>query len=359
MYAQVCVLLLAVGLSQAFASEPVLLPQEHLMRLVMQSRDAGSDASHTLECLAYYMAEINAAAEKLDTDTKQCISEAQIKVEAIVDTTQPNRTAIENSGASSCEALNECSSLADPKDYFTCTAQAGSANAKSMFTISADSNELVAQIEETRRLITVWQNDCTNKTQREYAENSAALYEGMGDCMAGGDVPTTGPTPGPDPSTTSSPGTDPSTTSSPGPDPSTTSSPGPDPSTTSSPGTDPSTTDTTESSTTESSTEASTESTTVSSTESTTVSSTESTTVSSTESTTVSSTDSSSASTTEQSTTAEQSTTTEQSTTADDSDNKESPPEEDLDHLITKIETQGNADLKQIVKNIQQWLKRY
>ncbi|SPP73588.1 mucin-5AC [Drosophila guanche] len=328
MYAKVCVLLLAVGLSQAFVQEPVVLPQEHLMRLVMQSRDVGTDAAHSLECLAYYMPQMNAVGEKFDKDTKLCLSEAQTKVDAINDTTQPNRTAIEDSGTSSCSALKECSSIEAAESYFACTAAAGSDNAKSMFTISANSNELVSQVKETYRQIQVWQYECTNKTQREYAENTAAVYEAMGACMAGADVPTTGPTPEPTTASTPAPATE--------------STAEPSTESTAAPSTEP-----TAAPSTESTAAPSTEPTAAPSTESTAAPSTESTAAPSTEPTAAPSTESSAAPSTEA------------STTENAEDTKESPPEEDLSHLLTSIETKGNADVKQILKNIQQWLKRY
>ncbi|XP_034654812.1 mucin-5AC [Drosophila subobscura] len=368
MYAKVCVLLLAVGLSQAFVQEPVVLPQEHLMRLVMQSRDLGSDSSHTMDCLAYYVPAMNAVSEQFDTDTKLCLSEAQAKAEAIKDATQPNRTAIEDSGTSSCSALNACSNIQDAESYFKCTAAAGSDNAKSMFTISANSNELVSQIQETTRQITVWQYDCTNQTAREYAENSAVVYESMNACLAGADVPTTGATPDPTTASTPAPTTEstaePSTESTAAPstestaEPSTESSAAPSTESTAAPSTESTAAPSTESTaapSTESTAAPSTESTAAPSTESTAAPSTESTAAPSTEPTAAPSTESTAAPSTES--TAAPS--TEASTTENSEDNKESAPEEDLSHLITSIETKGNADVQQILKNIQQWLKRF
>ncbi|BFG05877.1 mucin-5AC [Drosophila madeirensis] len=352
MYAKVCVLLLAVGLSQAFVQEPVVLPQEHLMRLVMQSRDLGSDdSSHTLDCLAYYVPAMNAVSEKFDTDTKLCISEAKAKTEAIKDTTQPNRTAIEDSGTSSCSALNGCSNIQDAESFFKCTAAAGSDNAKSMFTISANSNELVSQIQETTRQIRVWQYDCTNQTAREYAENSGVVYESMNACLAGADVPTTGTTP--DPTTASTPAPTTESTA----EPSTESTAAPSTESTAAPSTESTAEPSTESSaapSTESTAAPSTESTAAPSTEPTAAPSTEPTAAPSTESTAAPSTESTAAPSTES--TAAPS--TEASTTENSEDNKESPPEEDLSHLLTSIEAKGNADVQQILKNIQQWLKR-
>ncbi|KAH8253754.1 hypothetical protein KR032_006766, partial [Drosophila birchii] len=194
MQSKLCVVLLALGLSQILAvPAPSLLlthPETNFMQFLMQSRDLASDSSHSLECLSYYTPLLNGAVEKYNTDFKACLDEASQEVEAINDDTKDNRTLIDESATASCAALEACTQLTAADEYFQCYSDAGASNAKSMFTISANASELLAYVQEKVRLIQVSEYACTNKTQRTYAEDTADIYESLSLCFAGAPIPT-------------------------------------------------------------------------------------------------------------------------------------------------------------------------
>ncbi|KAH8266281.1 hypothetical protein KR038_006120 [Drosophila bunnanda] len=190
---KLCVVLLALGLSQVLAvPAPSLLlthPETNFMQFLMQSRDLSNDGSHSLDCLSYYTPLMNGAVEKYNNDFKACLEEASLEVAAINDDTKDNRTLIDNSATESCAALEACSQLTSAEEYFHCYTGAGANNAKSMFTISANASELLAYVQEKVRLIEVNEFACTNKTQRTYAEDTADIYESMSLCFAGAPIP--------------------------------------------------------------------------------------------------------------------------------------------------------------------------
>lgn len=125
---KVCVVLLALGLSQILAvPAPSLVlthPETHFMQFLMQSRDLAADSSHSLDCLNYYTPLLNGAVEKYNNDFKACLDEAALQVEAISDDTKDNRTAIDDSATDSCQALQVCSALTEPDQYFECYSEA-------------------------------------------------------------------------------------------------------------------------------------------------------------------------------------------------------------------------------------------
>ncbi|KAH8290250.1 hypothetical protein KR054_001450 [Drosophila jambulina] len=194
MQTKLCVVLLALGLSQVLAvPAPSLLlthPETNFMQFLMQSRDLSNDGAHSLECLNYYTPLLNGAVEKYNNDFKACLDEAAQQVEAINDDTKENRTQIDESATDSCAALEACSKLTAADVYFQCYSEAGASNAKSMFTISANASELLAYVQEQARLIQVSEFACTNKTQRTYAEDTADIYESLSLCFAGAPIPT-------------------------------------------------------------------------------------------------------------------------------------------------------------------------
>ncbi|KAH8277744.1 hypothetical protein KR018_004650 [Drosophila ironensis] len=191
MHSKLCIVLFAIGLSQVFAvpAPSVTQPDERLMQILMQSRELGNDASHSLDCVNYYSPLLSGAITKYDTDFKQCLADAAQRVEGINDETSENRTQIDSSANNACDALKVCSEIESADDYFSCYSEAGGENAKTMFTISSDASVLLAQVLEEVRLIQVDQYACTNKTQRTYAEDTAVIYEDLNKCVAGAAIP--------------------------------------------------------------------------------------------------------------------------------------------------------------------------
>ncbi|XP_017019979.1 uncharacterized protein [Drosophila kikkawai] len=194
MQSKLCVVLLALGLSQILAvPAPSLVlthPETNFMQFLMQSRDLANDGTHSLECLSYYTPLLNSAVEKYNNDFKACLDEATLQVAAINDDTKENRTLIDQSATDSCAALETCSQLTAADEYFECYSEAGSSNAKSMFTISANASELLAYVKEQVHIIQVNEYICTNKTQRTYAEDTADIYESLSLCFSGAPIPT-------------------------------------------------------------------------------------------------------------------------------------------------------------------------
>ncbi|EDW77200.1 uncharacterized protein Dwil_GK22059 [Drosophila willistoni] len=189
MFAKLCiVLLLAVGLSQA---EIKYLPDGGLLQFMMQSRDLSLGNP---ECFVYYVPVLNDIVNQYQKDYELCLENAEAARQGIDDTTAANRTEIDNSASNACSALKECSAEKSALAYFECYVNAGSENAKSMYTISANSAELLAQVQEDYRLIQVNEFACTNKSERAYVENTAAAYADLDDCLKGiKPVPTASP----------------------------------------------------------------------------------------------------------------------------------------------------------------------
>ncbi|XP_016985955.1 suppressor protein SRP40 [Drosophila rhopaloa] len=343
MQAKLCVVLLAIGLSQILALPSPSLQLNHpstdLLQFLMQSRDLANDGDHSIECLGYYIPLINAEVTTYETEFKACLEEAALEVSQINDKTKEERDAIDASALSSCEALNVCKAKEAAEEYFECYSQAGSENTKSMFTISANASELLALVREEVRLIQVNEYVCTNKTQRAYAENSASLYDQLTLCIGGAPIPS---------ATTEAPVTESSTDSSTVEESSTDSSSSAAPeSSTDSSSTEPeSSTDSSSSAAPESSTDSS-------STEP------ESSTDSSS-ATPESSTDSSSAASesSTDSSTVDPESSTESSSAAPESstssgDDKEAAPEEDLKSLSSR----NNKDIQRVLKSLQAWFQ--
>ncbi|KAH8401386.1 hypothetical protein KR009_005036 [Drosophila setifemur] len=347
MHAQLCIVLLAIGLSQVLAVPAPLALSNHpdatLSRFLMQSRDMNSDAGHSVECLGYYIPLLNDALAKYEDDFKQCLAEAAAKVEGINDETKDERDQIDETATGSCAALTECSQIPDAEKYFQCYTDAGSNSTKTMFTISANASEILAYVREERRLIEVNQFVCTNKTQRTYAEDTADVYGDLSLCLEGAAIPsesssTAAPTESSTDSSTAAP-TESSTDSS---------SAAPTESSTDSSSAAPteSSTDSSSAAPTESSTDSSSAAPTESSTDSSSAAPTESSTDSSSAAPTESSTDSSSAAPTESSTDSSSAATT-ASSAPDDA------PEEDL-KLYSPSE---NNNLQNILQNLQSWYR--
>ncbi|XP_017049867.1 cell wall protein IFF6 [Drosophila ficusphila] len=193
MQAKLCILLLAIGLSEILAVPYPLWqptnPSADFLQFLIQSRDLISDSDHSIECLNYYSPLLNDELTAYQNNFKGCLEESALEVSQINDKTKDDRDAIDASAVSSCEALTVCSEKEAAEEYFQCYSEAGSNGTKSMFTISANASELLAFVQEEVRLIKVNEYVCTNKTQRAYAENSAKLYEDLGSCISGAPIP--------------------------------------------------------------------------------------------------------------------------------------------------------------------------
>ncbi|EDV36940.1 uncharacterized protein Dana_GF13208 [Drosophila ananassae] len=192
MYTKLCVFLLAVGITQAVAVPHRALqfayPQTNFIQY-LQSRDLTSDPSHKLECLNYYMEQISQVADQFSENYNACVKEAELEKQSIDDKTSEDRTRINQSATDSCELLQSCSTIETSIDFFSCYSEAGSENAKNMYTISANASELQAYVVEQVRLIEVNEYVCTNKSERTYVQDTAAVYEQMNLCFEGGPLP--------------------------------------------------------------------------------------------------------------------------------------------------------------------------
>ncbi|XP_017079397.1 suppressor protein SRP40 [Drosophila eugracilis] len=193
MQSKLCIVLLAIGLSQILALPSPSLefnnPSNHLLQLLIQSRDINSDSTHSIECITYYNTVLNELFTTYESDFKVCLAESAEETAAIEDTTKQERDEINSSATSSCAALSACSEIETAEQFFKCYSEAGSSGTKTLFTISADASEQLALVEEQVRLIQVKEYACTNKTQREYTENSAGVYVELQLCIAGAPIP--------------------------------------------------------------------------------------------------------------------------------------------------------------------------
>ncbi|XP_052838538.1 uncharacterized protein LOC128253873 [Drosophila gunungcola] len=194
MQAKLCVVLLAIGLSQIVAlpspSLQINHPSTNFLQYLIQSRDlANGNGDHSIDCLGYYIPLINEGVTVYENNFKACLEQAALEISQINDSTKDDRDAIDASALSSCDALKVCSEKEAAEDYFECYSEAGSNSTKSMFAISANASELLAFVKEEVRLIQVNEYVCTNKTQRVYAENSAKLYEELTLCIGGAPIP--------------------------------------------------------------------------------------------------------------------------------------------------------------------------
>ncbi|XP_023172690.1 protein TsetseEP [Drosophila hydei] len=206
MFTKVCVLLLAIGLSQA-VRQP-MLPESNLMQFMMRSRDLTQDnPARSLSCFDTYLPQLNKANEDFQTAYALCLSEADASRAGIDEGTKGERAQIDGSATSACQALDACSKLSPSIDYFSCYSDAGADNTKSMYEISANAAEWLAIVREEFRQIDNTEYACTNKTQRNHVEQSAAIYENFDRCLAGKEPLTTASPPEstPEPSTAAPP----------------------------------------------------------------------------------------------------------------------------------------------------------
>lgn len=123
MFTKVCVLLLAIGLSQA-VRQP-MLPESNLMQFMMRSRDLTQDnPARSLSCFDTYLPQLNKANEDFQTAYALCLSEADASRAGIDEGTKGERAQIDGSATSACQALDACSKLSPSIDYFSCYSDA-------------------------------------------------------------------------------------------------------------------------------------------------------------------------------------------------------------------------------------------
>lgn len=123
MYAKVCVLLLAIGLSQALPKS--LLPDVGLMQFMMKSRDLSQDnPARSLSCFDTYLPLLNDISQDFQKAYAQCLATADASRLGIDDNTKDDRNQIDSEATSACEALTTCSQSTAAIDYFECYSQA-------------------------------------------------------------------------------------------------------------------------------------------------------------------------------------------------------------------------------------------
>ncbi|KAH8232837.1 hypothetical protein KR026_000840 [Drosophila bipectinata] len=190
MNTKLCIVLLAIGLTQAIAvpTPTLLYPQTNFIQY-LQARDLTSNPSHSIECMNYYIPKINDVANQFNENFNACYDEANLEIASIDDKTSENRTQINTSATDSCKLLESCSTIETSVDFFSCYASAGSENARNMYTISADASELQAYVVEQIRLIEVNKYVCTNNSERAYVQDTAAVYDQLNLCIEGGPLP--------------------------------------------------------------------------------------------------------------------------------------------------------------------------
>ncbi|KAH8370573.1 hypothetical protein KR093_004177, partial [Drosophila rubida] len=184
MFVKLCVLFLAIGLSQAGRSRA--LPEASFMQYMINSRAfAESSSSNTAQCFSEYSPKLQAVIEQWEADTQACETAADEARNNIDDKTKDQRDQIDATATGACEALTVCSKKDNSVDYFGCYSETGSADTKVMYEISANSAELLAVVIEDYRLIDNEAYVCTNKSERVYVENSAKVYSDLDNCLKG------------------------------------------------------------------------------------------------------------------------------------------------------------------------------
>ncbi|EDW08971.1 uncharacterized protein Dmoj_GI19278 [Drosophila mojavensis] len=192
MFSRVCVLLLAIGLSQAVRLP--LLPESPMIKLMMRTSEASqNNPQRSLSCFNEYLPLFNQANENFQAAYAKCLSDADASRAGIDESTKDERAQIDGSATSACNALDTCSQITDSVKYFTCYSESGGENSKTMYEISADAAEWLAKVQEEYRLIDVNEYACTNKTQRDNVEESAAIYANFDRCLLGLEPLTTAP----------------------------------------------------------------------------------------------------------------------------------------------------------------------
>ncbi|XP_050324302.1 uncharacterized protein LOC126755635 isoform X1 [Bactrocera neohumeralis] len=170
----------------------------NLLQLMVDTRaNQRANPEQSLACFDYYLKVFDDLNEEYRLGFAACLDTAEDDRSKVDAATQPERDAIEASAKSSCEALNACAQLVGSIEYFSCFSSTGKDNTESMYEISADAGETLANVRESYRLIENAEHRCTNASEREYVENTYKANLDLQSCLRGESaVPTTvAPTP--------------------------------------------------------------------------------------------------------------------------------------------------------------------
>ncbi|XP_011203382.2 uncharacterized protein LOC105226253 [Bactrocera dorsalis] len=198
---KVSIILLSLLTGTAFgASTNNLLrsTEINLLQLMVDTRaNQRANPEQSLACFDYYLKVFDDLNEEYRQGFAACLDTAEDDRSKVDAATQPERDAIEASAKSSCEALNVCAQHVGSIEYFSCFSSTGKDNTESMYEISADAGETLANVRESYRLIENAEHRCTNASEREYVENTYKANLELQSCLRGESaVPTVTPTPG-------------------------------------------------------------------------------------------------------------------------------------------------------------------
>nr|XP_014102793.1 uncharacterized protein LOC106627254 [Bactrocera oleae] len=158
----------------------------NLLQLMVDTRaDQRANPEQSLACFDYYLKVFDDLNEEYRLSFAACLDTADVERRKIDAATQPERDAIEKSANSSCEALNVCANLVGSIEYFSCFSSTGKRNTESMYEISADAGESLANVRESYRLIENAEHRCTNASEREYVENTYKTNLELQSCLRG------------------------------------------------------------------------------------------------------------------------------------------------------------------------------
>ncbi|KAL7727284.1 hypothetical protein ACLKA6_016037 [Drosophila palustris] len=195
MYSKVCVLFLAIVLSQAKAQGD--LPDNNLLSFVINAKGFGhSNPQRSFSCFDYYLPLLKDLGDQYKVDFNNCLEDAKLARQNI-DGHCHCRKRIVDTAKEACAALTACSQETDSIEFFHCYKEAGSDGSKSLYAISANATELLDQVHEKYRIIDISEKSCTSKTERAHTEKTADTYEELNKCLAG-----VSPVPEPIPTTT-------------------------------------------------------------------------------------------------------------------------------------------------------------
>ncbi|EDW01444.1 GH20451 [Drosophila grimshawi] len=143
------------------------------------------NSDHLIDCFNTYILLVNQVAEGYKAEFAQCLSTADENHELFEENMKDKRTEIDNTATGACAALSNCSNNTGSVDYFECYANTAGNTAKTMYSISANSGELLTAVQEELRLIDHNRYICTNASERALREKQAVIYEDFNRCISG------------------------------------------------------------------------------------------------------------------------------------------------------------------------------
>ncbi|XP_034488557.1 uncharacterized protein LOC117792497 isoform X2 [Drosophila innubila] len=190
MYLKVCVLLMALVLSQA--NPQIDLSENRLMTLMLEDAISRQDPQRKNDCFNYYMPLINELGIQYQGAYQHCLHISE-QAHAEVDCTiQKDRTQIDDVAKEICGTTSTCSEHTNSIEFFECYRNASVAGEKSMLRIKEKSVDLLAEVREQYRFIDVDQDFCTTKAKRANKEQLDNIYAELEKCLKGViPVPTT------------------------------------------------------------------------------------------------------------------------------------------------------------------------